>query len=129
MGVRLKCSASAIAFALFSLAQADEKASEDWYGPKPLKGNYQVYGGSLSDMVPPTSKDRKVSIRFTGQFAKDLFNQIAPDVKKVDSCSSAADFRERRRGDIDCVFTKADGYICYLGLDVSTGKSTDGIIC
>lgn len=127
MNARLVCAVSALA--LFSLAQAAEKKQEEWYGAKPLKGNYQVYGGTLSEMLPPTPKDRKVSFRFTGPFAKDLFNQIGPDVKRADSCSSAADFRERRRGDLDCIYTKGDGYICYFGLDVRTGKSTYGALC
>ncbi len=118
-----------VALALSSLVQAAEKKGEDWYGPKPLEGDYQVYGGTLSEKLPPTPKDRKVAFMFKGQFAKDLFNQIGPDVKKDDACSSAADYRERRRGDVDCVYTKDSGYSCYFGLDVPTGKSTYGSIC
>lgn len=118
-----------VALAFFSLAQAAEKKEAEWYGPKPLKGDYQVYGGTLSEKLPPTPKDRKVAFMFKGQFAKDLFNQIGPDVTKDDACSSAADYRERRRGDVDCVYTKDSGYSCYFGLDVPTGKSTYGSIC
>src|SRR4051812_35034238 len=99
MNVRLVCIVSALA--LFPLAQAGEKKDESRYGSKPLKGDYYVYGGTLSEMTPPTQKDRKVSFMLTGLLAKDLFNQIGPDVKKEDLCSSAADFRERRRGDLD----------------------------
>ena len=95
MNARLICIAGALA--LFSLAQAGEKEQE-WEGasPKPLSGDYQVYGGTLSEMLPPTAKDRKVAFMFKGQLAKDLFNQIGPDAK--DSCSAAADYRERNRG-------------------------------
>lgn len=118
-----------VALSIFSLAQAAEKKEEAWYGQKPLNGNYQVYGGTLSEKLPPTPKDRKVAFMFKGQFAKDLFNQIGPDVKKDDACSSAEDYRERRRGDVDCVYTKDSGYSCYFGLDVPTGKSTYGSIC
>lgn len=114
---------------LFAVAHAADRKEEEWYGAKPLKGSYQVYGGTLSGMLPPSAKDQKVSLRFTGPLAKDLFSQIGPDVKKADSCSSAIDFRERRRGDVACVYTKADGYICYFGLNVPTGKSTYGVIC
>lgn len=118
-----------VVLAFFSLAHATEKKEEEWYGAKPLKGDYQVYGGTLSEKLPPTQKDRKVAFLFKGQFAQDLFNQIGPDVKKDDACSSAADYRERRRGDVDCVYTKDSGYSCYFGLDVPTGKSTYGSIC
>lgn len=113
---------------LHSLTQAVEKAQATWDGmPKPLKGDYQVYGGTLSEAIPPTSKDRKVAFMFKGPLAKDLFNQIGPDAKM--SCSDAAGYRERNRGDLSCTYTKDDGYTCYFGLDVPTGKSTNGSIC
>lgn len=111
-----------------SLAQAGEQKPEQWDGrPKAVQGTYQVYGGTLSEAVPPTRKDRKVSFRLKGPLAKELFEQIGPDVK--DSCSDASDYRERNRGDLSCTHTKDHGYSCYLGLDVPTGKSTNGAIC
>lgn len=115
------------ALVLYSLAQAAEKP-KTWDGsPKPLKGNYQVFGGELGDMVPPTKKDRKVAFMFKGPLAKELFDQIGPDTKTP--CSGAADYRERNKGDLSCTFSKGDGYSCYFGLDVPTGKSTYGSIC
>ncbi|CAH0297813.1 hypothetical protein SRABI118_04288 [Massilia sp. Bi118] len=114
---------------LISLAQAAEKKEEGRYGATPLKGDYYVYGGTLGEMTPPTQKDWKISFMFTGQLAKDLFNQIGPDVKKEAACSSAADYRERRRGDLGCIYTKEDGYSCTFGLNVISGKGTYGSIC
>jgi len=115
--------------ALLSLAQAAPAKEEGRYLAKPLKGDYYVYGGTLGEMTPPTQKDRKVSFMFKGPLAQDLFNQIGPDVKKEESCGSAGDYRERRRGDLDCTYTKDDGYACYFGVDVVSGKSTYGTIC
>jgi hypothetical protein len=118
------------AFPLFSEAQSTEKKpATDYNDAKPLKGDYQIYGGTLGEMRPPTAKDEKVAFMFTGPLAKHLFNQIGPDVKKDDSCSSASDYRERRRGDLHCTFTKDEGFSCYFGLDVVTGKGTYGSIC
>jgi hypothetical protein len=115
------------ALTLYSLAKAAEKKPGAGDGrPKPLKGDYQVYGGTLSEAMPPTSKDRKVAFMFTGPLAKELFGQIGPDMKL--SCSDAAGYRERRRGDLMCTHDE-DGYSCYFGLDVPTGKSTNGAIC
>jgi hypothetical protein len=115
------------AFALYSLAEAADKP-EAWDGrPKPLKGDYQVYGGELGDMVPPTKKDQKVAFLFKGPLAKGLFDQIGPDTKTP--CSGAEDYRERNKGDLSCTYTKKEGYSCYFGLDVPTGKSTNGSIC
>lgn len=126
MNARFVCFASA--FALASLVHAaDQKETAGRYLAKPLKGDYYVYGGGLGDTVPPTKYDRKVSMMFTGPLAKDLFDQIGPDRK--DACGAAPDHRTRLRGDLTCIWDKGDGYSCYFGLDVPTGKSTNGTIC
>ena len=97
--------------------------------PKPLRGDYQIYGGTLSEMLPPTPSDKKVAFMVTGPAAKDLFLQIGPDVAKENACSEAKDYRERRRGDLSCVHMKSAGYSCYFGLDLKTGKGMHGAIC
>nr|WP_315401458.1 hypothetical protein [uncultured Duganella sp.] len=114
------------ALALAALAAAAEDKATGRYLAKPLKGDYYVYGGTISEKLPPTSKDRKVSFMFSGQIAKDLFNEIGPDTKQA--CSKEAGYHERRKGDLVCILDD-DGYSCYLGLDVTTGKSTNGVIC
>lgn len=107
---------------------AEKPKPETWDGrPKPLKGDYQVYGGTLSEAVPPTKQDRKVAFMFTGPLGKDLFDQIGPDLKEA--CGAGPDHRTRRKGDLSCNWTKDDGYACYFGLDVPTGKSINGSIC
>ena len=73
-----------------------------------------------------TTKDRKVSLMFSGQLAQYLFNQIDPDAKNA--CSAAAGHHERRKGDLVCILDEGE-YSCYFGLDVTTGKSTHGVIC
>ncbi|HWW73705.1 MAG TPA: hypothetical protein VN089_27515 [Duganella sp.] len=114
---------------LFSLSQAADKTKPETAEPRPLIGNYQVYGGSLSDMLPPTPADRNLAFEFQGQTAKDLFEYIGPDVKKGKACTDNPDYRERRRGDLHCVYWKTSGYRCFLGLDLRLGKSTNGSIC
>lgn len=114
------------ALALFALAHAADEKGQGRYLATPLKGDYYVYGGTISEKLPPTPKDRKVSFMFTGQLAKDLFNQIGPDEKKA--CNEEPGYHERRKGDLVCILDD-DGYSCYLGLDVTKGKSTLGVIC
>lgn len=97
--------------------------------PKPLRGDYQLYGGTLSEMLPPTSSDKKVAFMLTGPAAKDLYLQIGPDIAKENACSEARDYRERRRGDLSCVHMKNEGYSCYFGIDLKTGKGMHGAIC
>lgn len=115
------------AMMLLSHAQADDRKDEGRYLAKPLKGDYYIYGGSLGDSIPPTKKDRKLSLMFVGPLAKDLFDHIGPDAKN--GCSSDPDYRERNRGDLSCIWTKQDGYSCYVGLDVRSGKSILGSVC
>lgn len=115
------------ALALHSLTHVAEKRETQGFGQKPMKGDYLIYGGELGDTVPPTKKDRKVAFTFKGQLAKDLFDQIGPDNKNT--CGAAQDHRTRDRGDFSYVWHKPEGYSCYFGLDVSTGKRTYGAIC
>lgn len=116
----------ASALLLLPFAQAAEK-EEGRLMAKPLKGDYDVYGGSIGDKTPPTPKDRKLSLMLTGPLAKELFDHIGPDVK--DACGASADQRDRSKGDLICLWTKEEGYACYIGLDVRTGKSMVGVSC
>jgi hypothetical protein len=115
------------ALILYTLTRAAEKPETPVFRQQPLKGDYLIYGGELGDTVPPTKTDRKVAFTFKGQLAKELFEQIGPDNKNT--CGAAPDHRIRDRGDLSCIWDKRDGYICYFGLDVPTGKSTYGAIC
>lgn len=125
MNVRLTCLAGAIALA--SVAHAGERKNQSRYLAKPLTGDFYMYGGSIGDSTPPTEKDRKLSLMMTGPLAKDLFNHLGPDLKEA--CGAGPDQRQRSKGDLSCIWTKGEGYSCYLGLDVRTGKSMRGLIC
>lgn len=110
------------------LAGAADRPPEAWsFQPKPITGGYQVYGGTLSEVQPPSSKNRKVSLVLEGTLAKELFEQIGPDRKKA--CGAASGHRVRLKGDLACIRNKRDGYACYLGIDERTGKSTRGAGC
>ena len=111
------------------LSWAGEESAAARYGAKPLKGDYYVYGGTLADMTPPSQKDRKVALMLRGALAKELFDQIGPDAKKENACASDPDYRERRRGDRACTYSRKDGQSCYFGLNVVTGKGINGLIC
>jgi len=115
------------ALVLHSPTRAADKPEPQSFSQMPLRGDYLIYGGELGDTVPPTKNDRKVAFAFKEPLAKDLFNQIGPDRKDV--CGAAPDQRRRERGDLSCTWDRRDGYICYFGLDVPTGKSMYGSIC
>ena len=125
MNVNVVCILGALA--LFSAASAAEKKQEWTPEFQPFSGRYQVYSGSPSERRPPTSSDKQASIVLTGRAAKDMFDQIGPDVK--DACSSDPNYRERRKGHLDCSYTKENGYQCFIGIDLRTGKSMNGSVC
>jgi hypothetical protein len=115
------------ALALLPAHAADEKKENSRYLAKPLMGDYYVYGGSSGDSTPPTPNDRKVSFMLTGPLAKELFDHIGRDSKT--ECKPSPEYRERRRGDLTCSWTKVHGHSCYFGLDAQRGKSLDDYDC
>lgn len=107
-------------------AQANEK--EKWSDSfKPFKGEYLVYAGSLSESTQPTKSDRKISVKITGQAARDFFESMYPDEKKT--CTDMEGYRERRKGEILCTYFPQDGFSCYIGFDLRTGVSIGGASC
>jgi hypothetical protein len=133
MNSRLMCMRAVLALspgpAVHAADTATRTPQEPWsFAPKPLKGEYQVYGGSLSEVQPPTPKDRKVAFMFKGPLAQELFDQIGPDLKLA--CGTTLGMRQR--GDVDCSYDKdqpASPYTCHFGLDLRNGKSIAGSTC
>jgi hypothetical protein len=111
---------------LLSLTYAAEQAH--WPAPyKVFKGRYTIYSGELGDQQAPTRDDRKLSFIIEGQAAKDIFNAMPPDEKVT--CGDEKDARSRRKDHLWCTFDPGDGYTCYYGFDLRSGKSIAGGIC
>lgn len=109
---------------LAGAAQAEPVEAD---APKQLKADYVIYSGDLGEQLAPTATDRKISIHVTGQSAKDIFTSIGPDIKV--ECSTEKGERERRKGVVWCFYQPSNGYTCYFGFDLRTGKSIDGGEC
>jgi len=109
-----------------SAAYAGEKY--EWWQYKPFKGSYLVYSGSLGEEQPATSNDRKVSFNVGGPLAKEMFDAMYPDLKGDEKCSSDKDYRERSKGELSCIHDR-DGYRCFFGFDLRSGKSISGATC
>lgn len=127
-------SAAAI-IGLATLAQAADKKLEraaNSYSRIPsgaLTGSFSEYSGTLSDeYAAPTKKEMKVNLSVTGRLARDLFLQLGPKSKEPD-CDSEIMIESRRRGDIDCVQYRKEGFRCWFGLDTATGKSINEVSC
>jgi hypothetical protein len=111
---------------LLSLGYAAEQAH--WPAPyKSFKGEYTIYSGDLGDQQAPTQGDRKLSFIIEGQAAKEIFNAMPPDDKQT--CSGEKGARSRSKEKVWCTFNPGDGYTCYFGFDLRTGKSIGGGIC
>jgi len=111
---------------MLSLAFASQE--NDWSAPyRPFKGEYSLYSGSLGDQQAPTAKDRKVSFIIIGKPARELFDSMAPDDKVT--CGAGRGMRSRTKGQLWCTFEQSDGYTCYFGFDLRSGKSIGGGIC
>lgn len=111
---------------LLTLAHAGDDPGQ----PAPyqaLKGEYRVYSGELGNQQAPTRADRRVSFIIEGKAAKDIFDAIAGDDKLT--CSGTKGARSRTKGTMWCTYEPGEGYTCYFGFDLKTGKSIAGGIC
>jgi len=114
------------AMALFSLAYAAEQVH--WPAPyRVFKGEYTIYSGDLGNQQAPTKDDRKLSFVIEGPLAKEIFNALSADDKET--CSGEKGARSRSKENVWCTFNPGDGYTCYFGFDLRTGKSIAGGTC
>lgn len=112
--------------AFLSLAYAAEQV--DWPAPyRPLKGEYTIYSGGLGDQQAPTRDDRKLSFIVDGAPAKEIFDSMSPDDKHT--CTSEKGARSRTKNKIWCTYNPGNGYTCYFGFDLRTGRSIAGGVC
>lgn len=111
---------------MLSLAYAAEPA----HGPvpyKPFKGEYTIYSEDLDNQQVPTKDDRKLSFIIEGLAAKEIFNAMPADDKHT--CSEEKGARSRTKENVWCTFNPGDGFTCYFGFDLKTGKSIPGGTC
>lgn len=113
--------------AILSLAYASDTGAV-WTGAyKPLVATYSIYSGDLGDQQAPSRNDRKLSFIIEGKAAKEIFNAMPSDDKET--CSGEKGARSRSKENVWCTFNPEDGYTCYFGFDLRTGKSIAGGMC
>jgi hypothetical protein len=116
-----------VAASLFcGTASAGEQAT-DPAPTKPMEAEFSIYSGDMGDERAPTITDRKLAVEVTGQAAREIFDSIYPDAKVT--CSDEKGQRLRRKDRLWCSFSPSDGYRCYFGFDLRTGKSIGGASC
>lgn len=67
---------------LTNAAEGNKKSHElnQW---NPLNANYKIHSGGTAYSEPPTKTDSALSIAFRDEAAKQVFDQIGPDVEPV----------------------------------------------
>lgn len=106
------------------------EAAKSWqFQYRPAIAKYAIYGGELGDEVAPSAHSKKISVFIDGAAAREVFEQIGPDQPDVCGANSENRIRERDDGAISCSFSRKEGYRCYFGFDLRSGKSIGGVTC
>ena len=98
-----------------------------------LRATYKIHSGNTAYSELPTTGDRAITVYFKGEAAKQLFDQMGPDVKEA--CSSEKGDRERRNKGAVCLYeTRLDDpndshYRCWIGIDLRTGDGSARVPC
>jgi hypothetical protein len=122
------------AFCQLAIAGPNEKRPHELNRWNPLPAEYKIHSGNTAYSELPTKADSAITVAFKGEAAKQLFDQIGPDVK--DSCvASSKGDRERRKKGVSCLYeTQLDSptdshYRCWIGIDLRTGEGDVRVPC
>lgn len=122
-------------FGLCQLASAGESEKKphvlnQW---NEVQASYKIHSGNTAYSEVPTTTDSAFTLAFRDEAAKQLFDQIGPDMK--DGCSDAKGDRERRKKGVFCTYTarlenpKNAHYRCWIGIDLRTGEGDVRVPC
>jgi hypothetical protein len=117
---------------LASAGESDKKPHElnAW---NPLQARYKIHSGGTAYSELPTKADGVFTVAFRDEAARQLFEQIGPDVKPV--CDDAKGYRERRKKGAFCTYTdrlenpQNAHYRCWVGIDLRTGEGDVRVSC
>jgi hypothetical protein len=116
-----------------AVAGQEEKPRHEINQWNEFQARYKIHSGGAAYSEPPTKADGVITVAFRDEAAKQLFDQIGPDVK--DTCSSDQGDRERRRKGAYCTYTARlhnpanAHYRCWIGIDLRTGEGDVRVSC
>lgn len=114
-------------------AGSNEKKRHELNSWNPLNAEYKIHSGNTAYSELPTKADSAITVAFNDESARQLFEQIGPDIKPV--CDDAPGYRERRKKGAYCQYTprlenpKNAHYRCWIGLDLRTGQADVRVPC
>ena len=124
---------SLVAACQLASAGESEKKTHELNQWNQLEARYKIHSGNTAYSEPPTGTDSTITVAIRNEAAKQLFEQIGPDVR--DACSDAKGTRERRKKGIFCTYTdrlenpENAHYRCWIGIDLHTGESNVRVPC
>jgi hypothetical protein len=112
--------------------ESDKKPHElnEW---NPLGANYKIHSGGTAYSELPTKDDSALSVAFRDEAAKQVFDQIGPDVKPI--CNEGPGYRVREKKGVYCSYTARlenpanSHYRCWVGINLRTGEGDVRISC
>jgi len=100
----------------------------------PLEAKYKIHSGNRVYAELPTKADSAFTVAFKGEEAKQLFDQIGPDVKKSCGVTDERDRRREKKRALCLYETQLDSptdshYRCWIGIDLHTGEGDVRVLC
>lgn len=125
-------------FAFVAISHVSTAAANDRNLPElnqwhPLEAKYKIHSGGTAYSELPTKTDSALSIALKGEQARQIFEQIGPDVAPV--CSDEKGDRLREKKGIYCSYTarldnpENSHYRCWIGINLRTGEGDVRISC
>jgi hypothetical protein len=114
-------------------AGESEKKTHELNQWNPLQASYKIHSGGTAYSELPTKDDSAFSVAFKDEAAKQVFEQIGPDIKPV--CNDEAGYRVREKKGVYCSYTarlenpKNSHYRCWIGINLRTGEGDVRVSC
>lgn len=117
---------------LVNAGESEQKPHElnEW---NPLQANYKIHSGGTAYSELPTKDDSAFTVAFRDEAARQVFEQIGPDVKSA--CHDAPGYRAREKKGVYCSYTprlenpKNAHYRCWVGINLRTGEGDVRLSC
>lgn len=115
-------------------AGPSEKKTHELNRWNPLPVEYKIHSGNTAYSELPTKADSAITLAFKGEAARQLFEQIGPDVKDSCGVTNKGDRERRRKGAVCLYETQLDSptdshYRCWIGIDLRTGEGDVRVPC
>lgn len=117
---------------LASAGESEKKPHQlnEW---NPLQANYKIHSGGMAYSELPTKDDSAFTVAFRDEAAKQVFEQIGPDVKSA--CSDTEGYRAREKKGVYCSYSarlenpQNSHYRCWIGINLRTGEGDVRVSC